>query len=109
MRARDDVYHIHCFTCALCGARLLKGDHFGVRNGLIYCRPHYESLGHRDYFGTPVDIEPLSPAGAFWNNAHITDTLTVKGRPRKRKPGYMSDEGATDLSMMKIPSVLAGE
>lgn len=107
MRARDDVYHIHCFTCALCGVRLLKGDHFGVRNGLIYCRPHYEGFEHRDYFG-PVEFEPLSP-GAFWNNGHHGDALTVKGRPRKRKPGYMSDEGATDLTMMKIPTVLAGK
>jgi hypothetical protein len=110
MRARDDVYHIHCFTCALCGVRLLKGDHFGVRNSLIYCRPHYESLEqHRDYFGA-VEFEPLGSPAAFWDNGHHGDVaLTVKGRPRKRKAGYMSDEGATDLTMMKIPAMLAGK
>lgn len=103
MRARDDVYHVHCFTCASCSVRLAKGDHFGVRDGLIYCRPHYESLRHRDYFG-PVELEPLSPGG-YWNNEY--NGLTVKGRPRKRKIEYMPEE-ATDLSMMKIPSVVTG-
>lgn len=105
MRARDDVYHVHCFTCALCGIRLTKGDHFGIRDSLIYCRPHYENLRHRDYFG-PVELEPLSPAG-FWNSNHGSG-LTVKGRPRKRKAVYMPDDVATDLTMMKIPSSLAG-
>lgn len=104
MRARDDVYHVHCFTCASCGVRLAKGDHFGVRDGLIYCRPHYETLRHRDYFG-PVELEPLSPSG-FWNG--YANGLTVKGRPRKRKVEYMTEDVATDLTMMKIPTALTG-
>lgn len=104
MRARDDVYHVHCFTCASCGVRLAKGDHFGVRDGLIYCRPHYETLRHRDYFG-PVELEPLSP-GAFWNNGYGNES--IKGRPRKRKVEYMPEDVATDLTMMKIPNVVTG-
>lgn len=38
MRARDLVYHVACFTCASCGTPLNKGDHFGQRDGLVYCR-----------------------------------------------------------------------
>lgn len=38
MRARDSVYHLHCFSCTSCGVPLSKGDHFGMREGLIYCR-----------------------------------------------------------------------
>lgn len=38
MRARDLVYHLHCFSCTSCGVPLSKGDHFGMREGLIYCR-----------------------------------------------------------------------
>lgn len=38
MRARDLVYHLHCFSCTSCGIPLSKGDHFGMREGLIYCR-----------------------------------------------------------------------
>lgn len=38
MRARDLVYHVACFTCASCGTPLNKGDHFGQKDGLVYCR-----------------------------------------------------------------------
>lgn len=38
MRARDLVYHVTCFNCASCGTALNKGDHFGQRDGLVYCR-----------------------------------------------------------------------
>lgn len=106
MRARDDVYHVYCFTCASCGLRLAKGDHFGVKDGLIYCRPHYETLKHRDYF-VPLELEPLIPT-AFWNN-NFSNGLTVKGRPRKRKMDYIPEEVATDLTMMKFSSVTTGK
>ncbi|EEB19660.1 Ultrabithorax, putative [Pediculus humanus corporis] len=42
MRARDFVFHVHCFTCTVCNSTLTKGDHFGLRDGAIYCRTHYD-------------------------------------------------------------------
>ena len=92
MRAREEVYHLECFSCASCGVLLTKGDHFGMRDGLVYCRPHYEILRHRDYCG-PVELEPLAaspPASDLWTSAP-----TLKGRPRKRK--LMSPEPASDI------------
>lgn len=53
MRARDLVFHLHCFTCASCGTALAKGDQFGLRDGIIYCRPHYELLYTSPHFGYP--------------------------------------------------------
>ncbi|GIX82369.1 hypothetical protein CEXT_613831 [Caerostris extrusa] len=44
MRAREHVYHLHCFTCATCNKPLTKGDYFGLREDVIYCRAHYEML-----------------------------------------------------------------
>ncbi|GFU65651.1 hypothetical protein TNCV_635741 [Trichonephila clavipes] len=44
MRAREHVYHLHCFTCATCNKPLTKGDYFGLREDVIYCRTHYEML-----------------------------------------------------------------
>ncbi|XP_066940271.1 LIM/homeobox protein Lhx9-like isoform X2 [Macrobrachium rosenbergii] len=44
MRARHHVFHLHCFTCASCHVQLHKGDHFGMRDGAVYCRPHYELI-----------------------------------------------------------------
>ncbi|XP_050461320.1 LIM/homeobox protein Lhx9-like [Cataglyphis hispanica] len=92
MRARDLVYHVACFTCASCGTPLNKGDHFGQRDGLVYCRPHYELLCCAgDYAGAAGGIEDLgspgvSPLPAYYEQSPITSSSTVqKGRPRKRK------------------------
>ncbi|XP_057371603.1 LIM/homeobox protein Lhx2-like [Daphnia carinata] len=46
MRARDAVFHLACFTCAACNQPLTKGDIFGMRDGIVYCRLHYEMLQH---------------------------------------------------------------
>ncbi|XP_054275657.1 LIM/homeobox protein Lhx9-like [Macrosteles quadrilineatus] len=100
MRARDAVFHLHCFSCASCGILLTKGDYFGMRDGLVYCRPHYELLRHRDFCGA-AELEALSPA-------HWTAVAAVqKGRPRKRKlmsspsPGQ---DSVSDLPVnMRIP------
>lgn len=102
MRARDAVYHLHCFSCASCGVLLTKGDHFGMRDGLVYCRPHYEVLRHRDYCG-PVELEALSPA-------HWTAAAVQKGRPRKRKLLTSPTESLTsDLPVnMRIPAGTLG-
>ncbi|XP_011648097.1 LOW QUALITY PROTEIN: LIM/homeobox protein Lhx9-like [Pogonomyrmex barbatus] len=92
MRARDLVYHVACFTCASCGTPLNKGDHFGQRDGLVYCRPHYELLCCAgDYGGAAGSIEDLgspgmSPLPAYYEQSPITTSGAVqKGRPRKRK------------------------
>lgn len=83
MRARESVYHLHCFSCTSCGIPLSKGDHFGMREGLIYCRPHYELL---DFCDASDTMEMMfrgsdSPPGYFSN----TTPQHHKGRPRKRK------------------------
>ncbi|XP_048376143.2 LIM/homeobox protein Lhx9-like [Stegostoma tigrinum] len=44
MWAKDEVYHVSCFTCAVCGEALVTGDLFGTRQGLVYCQVHFELL-----------------------------------------------------------------
>ncbi|XP_022085069.1 LIM/homeobox protein Lhx9-like [Acanthaster planci] len=43
MRARSLVYHLTCFTCAMCSMALTTGDYFGMRDAQVYCRLHYET------------------------------------------------------------------
>lgn len=38
MRARNLVFHVPCFTCAMCNLALTKGDQFGMRDSQIFCR-----------------------------------------------------------------------
>ncbi|XP_057671718.1 LIM/homeobox protein Lhx9-like [Diorhabda carinulata] len=80
MRARDLVYHLHCFSCVSCGVPLSKGDHFGMREGLIYCRPHYEIIDFCD----PMDVMyngGVSPG--YYPSS--TPPQQTKGRPRKKR------------------------
>lgn len=32
------MYHIQCFSCAICNQLLNKGDQFGIRSSAVYCR-----------------------------------------------------------------------
>uniref|UniRef100_T1J7L2 Apterous n=1 Tax=Strigamia maritima TaxID=126957 RepID=T1J7L2_STRMM len=115
MRARDLVYHVHCFTCASCNKPLTKGDHFGMKNSMVYCRLHYELIGHHPHLPHPAaplssapplgdpTIAGLTPSELVNNSTspggdspYATPSLgrmpyyngvgaVQKGRPRKRK------------------------
>ncbi|GLV32111.1 apterous [Carabus blaptoides fortunei] len=107
MRARELVFHVHCFSCAVCNCPLTKGDHFGMRNGAVLCRLHYEmsmsepppgiypGIHYPPPFPSPdfhhhhAQLPPPTPVEApgkvpFFNGAPATPRQ--KGRPRKRKP-----------------------
>lgn len=43
MRARDLIFHVNCFSCALCGLPLSAGDTAGIRAGRVFCCEHYET------------------------------------------------------------------
>uniref|UniRef100_A0A4W3H2H6 LIM homeobox 2b n=1 Tax=Callorhinchus milii TaxID=7868 RepID=A0A4W3H2H6_CALMI len=49
MRARDSVYHLNCFTCHSCNKALSTGDHFGMKDSLVYCRLHFQALIQGDF------------------------------------------------------------
>ncbi|XP_065560465.1 LIM/homeobox protein Lhx9-like isoform X2 [Artemia franciscana] len=55
MRARDFIYHLSCFTCAACNQSLTKGDIFGMRDGVVYCRLHFDMLQHGGGSFSPND------------------------------------------------------
>ncbi|CAG0887084.1 unnamed protein product [Cyprideis torosa] len=65
MRARDIVFHVYCFNCYVCGFKLHKGDHFGLKEGRIYCRAHYEVMSLSSpplmHLPTPMPGGPPSP------------------------------------------------
>lgn len=94
MRARDLVYHLNCFTCTTCSKMLTTGDHFGMKDSLVYCRVHFETLLQGEYhthFNHHADVvahKGLGPANTL-GLSYFNGVGTVqKGRPRKRKsPG----------------------
>lgn len=55
MRARDNIYHVGCFTCAWCNTTLSQGDYYGINNNLVYCRTHFEMRSATAGCGGPFD------------------------------------------------------
>uniref|UniRef100_A0A8C4TEL9 ISL LIM homeobox 2b n=1 Tax=Erpetoichthys calabaricus TaxID=27687 RepID=A0A8C4TEL9_ERPCA len=54
MRARDNVYHIECFRCAVCNRQLLPGDEFSLRDDELLCRTDHSLLMERSSTGSPL-------------------------------------------------------
>ncbi|CAB1319588.1 unnamed protein product [Coregonus sp. 'balchen'] len=90
MRARDLVYHLNCFTCTSCNKMLTTGDHFGMKDSLVYCRLHFENLIQGEYqtHFNHADVDShkgLGPANALGLSYFNGVGSVHKGRPRKRK------------------------
>ncbi|KAM6986280.1 LIM/homeobox protein Lhx2-like isoform 2-T2 [Aplochiton taeniatus] len=105
MRARDLVYHLNCFTCTSCNKMLTTGDHFGMRDSLVYCRLHFETLLQGEYQAHFNHADVTSGKGAGTANSiglpYYNGVGAVqKGRPRKRKsPGPAADLAAYNAAL----------
>ncbi|KAK9882002.1 hypothetical protein WA026_018854 [Henosepilachna vigintioctopunctata] len=42
MRASENIFHLRCFVCVVCGIRLQKGDLYIIKQGQLFCRADYE-------------------------------------------------------------------
>lgn len=101
MRARDSVYHLSCFTCTTCNKTLTTGDHFGMKDSLVYCRLHFETLVQGPDYHPQLNFAELAAKGGGLTLPYFNGTGTAqKGRPRKRKSPAMG---------IDIPSYNTGE
>lgn len=118
MRARDLVYHLNCFTCTTCNKMLTTGDHFGMKDSLVYCRLHFEALLQGEYPAhfNHADVAAAAAAAAAAKSAGLGSAganplglpyyngvgTVQKGRPRKRKsPGPGADLAAYNAGKCK--------
>ncbi|KAG5676906.1 hypothetical protein PVAND_006709 [Polypedilum vanderplanki] len=113
MRARHLVYHIQCFSCAMCNQLLNKGDQFGIKSSAVFCRLHFDidpstsspySCSYTPsnlYCDSPphVSSSPTTTLDDSYYSQHLGSSTSnansitglpqqprQKGRPRKRKP-----------------------
>lgn len=42
MRTLDNVFHIKCFICVVCGNHLQKGEQYVIKQSQLFCRSDYE-------------------------------------------------------------------
>ncbi|XP_075241917.1 uncharacterized protein LOC142336848 isoform X2 [Convolutriloba macropyga] len=64
MHAKEFVYHVSCFNCTHCSRLLTTGDHFGMKDSLIFCRQHFEMLSSPPLSlpsGTPLSLPSGTP------------------------------------------------
>ncbi|XP_060707182.1 LIM/homeobox protein Lhx9-like [Hemiscyllium ocellatum] len=96
MRAKEEVYHVSCFTCAICGEALVTGDLFGTRQGLVYCQAHFELLCRQEDEARLMDglselafrVDEGVSVGQRDNDWH-----TRRGSARKRRGSRHHTEG----------------
>ncbi|XP_064616335.1 LIM/homeobox protein Lhx9-like isoform X2 [Liolophura sinensis] len=95
MRAKELVYHLNCFTCASCNKTLTTGDHFGMKESLVYCRSHYELLFQGEFLHS---LPPSLTSGhvPFYNGV----AAVQKGRPRKRKNSLPGGDDCASLGLV---------
>ncbi|XP_025113346.1 LIM/homeobox protein Lhx9-like [Pomacea canaliculata] len=106
MRARDQVFHLMCFSCTACHRTLTPGEEFGLRDNQVYCRTDYELMFQGDYIpslspgiGGPAGLSTHSPNPngpiPFYNGVGAVQ----KGRPRKRKSPLPDGDGCTNMGL----------
>ncbi|XP_021461265.2 LIM/homeobox protein Lhx6 isoform X1 [Oncorhynchus mykiss] len=65
-RARGSVYHLACFACYSCKRQLSTGEEFGLVEGRVLCRAHYdtmvENLQRAAENGTGLTLEGAFPS-----------------------------------------------
>ncbi|XP_037907489.1 LIM homeobox transcription factor 1-beta isoform X2 [Hermetia illucens] len=42
MRTLENVFHVKCFSCVVCGTQLKKGEQYVIKQGQLFCRHDYE-------------------------------------------------------------------
>ncbi|XP_077174287.1 insulin gene enhancer protein ISL-2 [Paroedura picta] len=82
MRARDHVYHLECFRCAVCSRQLLPGDEFSLRDHQLLCRADHGLLLDR----AAADSPPRSPGQTPANRQALQLTDSGPGRQPSLRP-----------------------
>ncbi|KAJ8260974.1 hypothetical protein COCON_G00166970 [Conger conger] len=85
MRAKDLVYHLNCFTCTTCNKILTTGDHFGMKDGLVYCRLHFQTLVEERNYSCFIHEDEVKCNGEAFGSLGLGYCSSMSSAQRGRK------------------------
>ncbi|XP_043213226.1 insulin gene enhancer protein isl-1-like [Amphibalanus amphitrite] len=93
MRAKDKIYHVECFRCALCERQLVPGDEFALTEHGLFCKDDHQTdkLCENNNNNTKVaalDLkqEAATPKSSVPSPSADSSDATVSSK-RERKTG----------------------
>ncbi|XP_055377067.1 LIM homeobox transcription factor 1-beta [Condylostylus longicornis] len=58
MKTQENVFHLKCFACVVCGMQLKKGEEYVIKQGQLFCRIDYEKevemMQGYDFYGNDL-------------------------------------------------------
>lgn len=100
MRARNSLYHMHCFKCLVCERQLSTGDEFGIGkdNISILCRAHYTFQPNHLQQQHQHQQQPMY--GTNYNDQNLQGQFNSQGNYNNNYPvEYGSHQMTSDLSL----------
>lgn len=67
-KARNNVYHLACFSCAICARQLSTGEEFALQDTRVYCKVHYIELLEANVFSPSNEGTCYHRPGPFSNS-----------------------------------------
>lgn len=116
MRARHLVFHVHCFSCAVCNQLLNKGDQFGIRSSAVYCRwVCRDALTSKNLYLFKFQHSPTDRTSTQWIRPHQIripapthpQTLTVIHPTHHRVPAISNSRISTTATMDLTAALVA--
>ncbi|XP_066596050.1 LIM/homeobox protein Lhx3 [Prorops nasuta] len=107
-RASDLVYHLTCFSCALCSRQLDTGDEFYLmEDRKLVCKPDYETAKAKELAdGGSIDGEPPNKRPRTTITAKQLETLKLayntSPKPARHVREQLSQDTGLDMRVVQV-------
>ncbi|CAC5371031.1 LIM/homeobox protein Lhx3-like [Mytilus californianus] len=101
-RAQDNVYHLECFACLMCGRQLNTGDEFYLmEDRKLVCKTDYESAKAREYDLDAANKRPRTTINAKQLEA-LKRAYNESPKPARHVREQLSSETSLDMRVVQV-------
>ncbi|XP_043275864.1 LIM/homeobox protein Lhx3 isoform X4 [Venturia canescens] len=106
-RAQELVYHLTCFSCALCSRQLDTGDqYYLMEDRKLVCKPDYEAKAKELADGGSIDGEPPNKRPRTTITAKQLETLKLaynnSPKPARHVREQLSQDTGLDMRVVQV-------